>query len=65
MGELLDRQYQYYLQNKQMLLDKYEGKYIVIHNEELVGTFNSERDAYVYCVSHFKMGTFFMQQLEG
>jgi hypothetical protein len=64
MGDLLDKQYQFFVQNKQELLDKYEGKFIVIHDEELVGNFNTEKDAYVYCVTHFKIGTFFIHQVE-
>jgi hypothetical protein len=63
MGELLDRQYQYFVKNKSELLKKYEGQYIVIHNEEVVDSFGNERDAYIYCVQHFKMGTFFIQQV--
>lgn len=61
MGELLDKQYKYYLEHKDEILEKYEGRYVVIHDEEVVGSFESDRDAYVYCVTHFKMGTFFSQ----
>ncbi len=63
MGELLDRQYKFFMDNKEELLEKYEGRFVVIHDEEVVGSFESDRDAYVYCVTHFKMGTFFTQQV--
>jgi len=63
MGELLDRQYKYFLLNKEGLLEKYEGKFVVIHDEKLIDVFDTERDAYIYCVQHFKIGTFFMQQV--
>ncbi len=63
MGELLDKQYQFYRKNKQMLLKKYEGQYIVIHNEQVADSFGSERDAYIYSVQHFQIGTFFIQKV--
>ncbi|MEQ9403728.1 MAG: hypothetical protein RIM99_09100 [Cyclobacteriaceae bacterium] len=63
MGELLDRQFQFFKKNKEELVEKYKGRFIVIHDEEVVGSFESERDAYVYCVSHFKVGSFFMQKV--
>ncbi len=64
MGELLDRQFKYFINNKDAIIDKYEGQYIVIHDERVVESFGSERDAYIYCVQHFKMGTFFIQKVE-
>ncbi|MEP5613608.1 MAG: hypothetical protein ABJP45_15260 [Cyclobacteriaceae bacterium] len=63
MGELLDKQYKFYRDNKEMLIEKYAGRFVVIHDEEVVGSFESDRDAYVYCVTHFKVGTFFTQQV--
>ncbi len=63
MGELLQKLNQFYLVNKQMLLKKYEGQFIVIYDEKIVDSFASERDAYIYCVKHFKMGTFLIQQV--
>lgn len=63
MGELLDRQYKFFIQNKEWLLEKYEGQWVVIHNEKVVDSFGSEKDAYVYCVQHFTIGTFFIQQV--
>lgn len=63
MGELLDRQYQYYVKNKQMISEKYPGQFIVIHNEQVVDSFGSEKDAYIYCVQHFQIGTFFIQEI--
>ncbi|MEP1094850.1 MAG: hypothetical protein ABJG78_07045 [Cyclobacteriaceae bacterium] len=63
MGELLDKQYKFFMDNKEMLQEKYKGRYVVIHDEEVVGSFESDRDAYVYCVTHFKVGTFFTQQV--
>ncbi len=64
MGDLLNQQYQYYMKNKDQIDKKYPGQYIVIHGEKVVDSFGSERDAYIYCVQHFKIGSFFIQQIE-
>lgn len=64
MGELLNKQYKFFKDNMEMLMEKYEGRFVVIHDEEVVGSFESDRDAYVYCVKHFKVGTFFTQQVK-
>ena len=63
MGELLERQHQFFLLNKEKLLEKYEGQFVAIHDEQVVGAFETERDAYVYCVNNFRMETFYIQQV--
>jgi len=63
MGVLLDKQYQFFLRNQEMLLAKYEGGFVVIHDEQVVDSFGSERDAYIYSVKHFQIGTFFIKQV--
>ena len=63
MGELLNKQFRFFNDHKDELLEKYQGRFVVIHDEEVVGSFETERDAYVYCVQHFKIGTFFIQQV--
>ncbi|MEO9802811.1 MAG: hypothetical protein ABJF04_06170 [Reichenbachiella sp.] len=63
MGELLDKQNKYFLHNEEMLLEKYEGQFIVIHDEQVADSFGSERDAYVYSVKHFQIGTFLIREV--
>ena len=63
MGDLLDRQHKYYLRNEQALLVKYRGQFIVIHDEKVIDAFSTERDAYVYCVQHFQMGSFLIREV--
>ena len=63
MGELLDRQHKFYLQHEQMLLEKYGGQFIVIHNEQVADSFDTERDAYIYSVQHFQIGTFLIREV--
>jgi len=63
MSELLSQQNKYFLLNEDMLYEKYMGQYIVIHNEKVADSFGSERDAYIYSVKHFQMGTFLIRKV--
>jgi hypothetical protein len=45
------------------LIDKYKGLFFVIQNEKVADSFGSERDAYIYSVQHFKMGTFLIREV--
>lgn len=63
MGELLNRQSNFFLLNEKMLVEKYKGQFVVIHNEKVADSFGSERDAYTYGVQHFQMGTFLIREV--
>ena len=63
MGELLDKQHRFYLKNEQELVEKYKGQFIVIHDQKVVDSFGSERDAYIFSVKQFPMGTFLIREV--
>ena len=63
MGELLEKQNQFYLKNEDSLKEDYPGQFIVIHDEKVAGSFGSERDAYIYSVQHFTIGTFLIREI--
>ncbi|MEQ6165989.1 MULTISPECIES: hypothetical protein [unclassified Ekhidna] len=63
MGELLDKQHRFYLHNEQELVEKYKGQFIVIHDQKVVDSFGSERDAYIFSVKQFPMGTFLIREV--
>ena len=63
MGELLDKQHRFYLKNEQELVERYKGQFIVIHNEEVVDSFGTERDAYIFSVKHFPIGSFLIREV--
>lgn len=64
MGVLLEKQHQYYTHNESALTEKYAGQFIVIHDEKVAESFGSERDAYVYSVKHFQIGTFLIREVK-
>lgn len=63
MGVLLEKQHSYFKSNKEALTEKYKGQFIVIHDEKVADSFGSERDAYIYSVQHFPMGTFLIREV--
>lgn len=58
----LQKLFQYYLDHQEELVKKYNGKFIVIKDEGVVGAYESELDAYQDSVKKFELGTFLIQQ---
>jgi hypothetical protein len=42
---VLDTELETYERNRERLLGEYEGKYVLIHGEEVVGAYDTELDA--------------------
>ena len=59
----LDREYEFYKANKEALLAQYEGKFIVIVGEKIIGSFNNRGDAIDHAVKDYPPGTFFVQKV--
>ena len=57
----LRKDYQYFLDNKKELVEKYGGMYILISNCEVVKAFADENDAYYYGGEHLGLGNFIIQ----
>lgn len=57
----LKQNYQYFLDNKQSLIEKYCNKYIVIVNRQVVNSFDDENIAYRESVSKYGLGNFIIQ----
>lgn len=58
----LKKLFQYYLDHQEELVSEYNGKFIVIKDEGVVGAYDSELDAYQDSVKKFELGTFLIQQ---
>lgn len=57
----LDKEFKYYLENQEELLNKYYGRYIVIKNEEVLGDYDTEQDALEETSENHEVGTFLIQ----
>jgi len=58
---MLEKEFQYYIDNQNELVRKYNGKYIVIKNQQVIGAYNSHLEAYNESLKSNKLGTFLIQ----
>lgn len=59
---MLEKQFKYYLDHQEELVEKYRGKFLVIKDESVVGVYDSELDAYRESVKKYELGTFLIQE---
>jgi hypothetical protein len=59
---MLEKEFKYYTDHQKDLVAKYEGKYIVIKGEQVLGAYDSEMEAYNASVKTSELGTFLIQQ---
>lgn len=60
-GKALEKEFKYYIENQDELLKKYQGKYIVIKGEKVIGAYNTSSEAYSESQKTNKIGTFLIQ----
>lgn len=58
---MLQKEFQFYLANQEELLKKYKGKFIVIKDEQILGVYDSETEAYQKSREVHELGTFLIQ----
>ncbi len=58
---MLEKEFNYYVTNQEELVKKYNGKYIVIKDEKIVGDYINEADAYNDAITKYELGTFLIQ----
>ena len=64
MVEKLEKEFKYYLEHQDELVKKYNGKFIVIKNCEVIGVFDSELEAVEKTAEKYELGTFLVQKCE-
>lgn len=64
MYEQLKREFEWYLVNQAELVEKYNGKYLVIKNQEVIGTYDQELEAIEETSKQHEMGSFLVQKCE-
>lgn len=58
---MLEKEFQFYLNNQERLVKEYNGKYIVIKGDEVLGAYDTEADAYFETTKQHEAGTFLIQ----
>ena len=64
MADSLTKEFEYYTANQKELVEKYEGKFVVIKDEKVIGAYDSEIEAYEETQKEHELGTFLIQRVE-
>ena len=57
----LDREFNYYTSHQEELVRQYNGKYLVIVGETVIGAYDTEIEAYQTAKQDHEVGTFLIQ----
>ena len=58
---MIEALFKFYLENQDSLVKKYDGKYLVITKDGVMGAFDSIRAGYDEALSRFGKGNFMLQ----
>ena len=58
---MLEKEFRYYLDHQDELLPKYNGKYVMIVKDQVVGAYDSESKAYYSGKDKYGLGNFLIQ----
>ena len=64
MAKPLEKEFQYYLDNQEKLVEQYGGKYIVIKDDDVIGAYDSDEEALTETCKKHKLGTFMVIKCE-
>ena len=59
---MLKDEFKFYLENQSEFVQKYEGKFIVIKDQKIIGVYDDEPTAYHKTKKEYELGTFLIQQ---
>ena len=59
---MLEKEFKYYLANQDDLVQRFNGKFIVIKNNEVLGAYDNELEAINKTKEKHKLGTFLVQE---
>lgn len=64
MSKPLEKEFKYYLDNQDKLVEKYSGKVLVIKNYHVIGVYDTEPEAIEKTSKKEELGTFLVQKCE-
>jgi len=64
MDSILKKEFEYFLAHQEELVKMYEGKFVVIKDQHILGAYDSEIDAIEETSKTEEMGTFLVQKCE-
>jgi hypothetical protein len=63
MSNPLQNDFKFYLDHQDEFVEKYNGKYIVIHNGVVVGDYDDDLTAVTEAQKSYEIGTFLVQKV--
>jgi hypothetical protein len=60
----LKEEFKYYLDHQDELVKKFNGKYVVIRDKQVIGSYDSELNAIMETTKKYELGTFLVQKCE-
>ena len=60
---MLEKEYSYFLENKELFLKEYTNKFIVILGQKVIGNYSSQEEALRETIKEYKIGTFLIQKV--
>ena len=60
----LEKEFNYYLEHQEELVKKYNGKFLVIKDCNVIGAYDSELEAVEETAKEHELGTFLVQKCE-
>ena len=58
---MIETLFKYYLEHQEELVSKYDGKYLIITNEGVVGAYDSLNEGYEVALKTYGKGNFMLQ----
>jgi hypothetical protein len=60
----LECEFEFYLERQEELVSQYDGKFVVIHGREVIGSYDDEIEAIERTAQRFPLGSFLVQKCE-
>jgi hypothetical protein len=60
----LEKEFEFYVKNQNELVKKYNGKFIVIKDAQVIGAYDKELEAIEKTIEKHELGTFLVQKCE-
>ena len=64
MASSLEKEFDYYLTHQKELVTQYNGKFLVIKDQKVIGVYNAEIEAIETTSKKHDLGTFLVQKCE-
>ena len=59
--DILKKEFDYFLNNHDVLVKEFDGKHLIIKDEKVQGAYDSFETAFIKAIEMFELGTFIIQ----